>query len=69
LRDLDLEPETTMSNERMEPLELVEKAADADLGRELLAFAAARIMDARGCGGGRRGQGRVQRFGSPGRSK
>jgi hypothetical protein len=38
--------ETTMTNDRMALLELVEKAADADLVREMLAFAAERIMDA-----------------------
>jgi putative transposase len=36
----------TMTDERMALLELVEKAADADLVREMLAFAADRIMDA-----------------------
>jgi putative transposase len=36
----------TMTDERMTLLELVEKAADADLVREMLAFAADRIMDA-----------------------
>ena len=35
-----------MTNERMTLLELVEKSADADLVREMLAFAAERIMDA-----------------------
>jgi hypothetical protein len=35
-----------MTNERLALLELVEKAADADLVRELLAFAAERIMEA-----------------------
>ena len=35
-----------MADERMALLELVEKAADADLVREMLAFAAERIMDA-----------------------
>ncbi len=35
-----------MTNERMALLELVEKSADADLVREMLAFAAGRIMDA-----------------------
>jgi putative transposase len=36
----------TMTDERMALLELVEKAADADLVREMLAFAAERIMEA-----------------------
>jgi transposase-like protein len=35
-----------MTDERMALIELVEKAADADLVREMLAFAAERIMDA-----------------------
>jgi putative transposase len=35
-----------MTDNRMALLELVEKAADADLVREMLAFAAERIMDA-----------------------
>jgi transposase-like protein len=35
-----------MTDERMALLELVEKSADADLVREMLAFAAARILDA-----------------------
>jgi len=35
-----------MTDDRMALLELVEKAADADLVREMLAFAAERIMDA-----------------------
>lgn len=35
-----------MTDERMTLLELVEKSADADLVREMLAFAAERIMDA-----------------------
>src|SRR5210317_2233004 len=37
--------ETTMTDDRMALLELVEKNADADLVRELLAFAAGRLMD------------------------
>jgi len=41
-----LNPETTMTDERMALIELVEKAADVDLVREMLAFAAERIMDA-----------------------
>ena len=35
-----------MTDERMALIELVEKAADADLVREMLAFAAERVMDA-----------------------
>lgn len=35
-----------MTDERMALLELVEKSADTDLVREMLAFAAERIMDA-----------------------
>jgi hypothetical protein len=35
-----------MTDERMALIELVEKAADTDLLREMLAFAAERIMDA-----------------------
>ena len=43
----DLEPtgETTMTDERVALLELVEKDADADLVREMLAFAAERLME------------------------
>jgi transposase-like protein len=37
-------PETTMTDARMALLELIEKDADADLVRELLAFAAERMM-------------------------
>jgi transposase-like protein len=36
----------TMTDDRMTLIELVEKAADADLVRELLAFAAERMMEA-----------------------
>jgi putative transposase len=46
LRDLDPGPEMTMTDERMALIELVEKAADADLVREMRAFAAERMMDA-----------------------
>lgn len=35
-----------MTDEPMALLDLVEKGADADLVRDMLAFAAARIMDA-----------------------
>ena len=35
-----------MTDERMALLELVEKGADADLVRDMLAFAADRIMEA-----------------------
>ena len=38
--------ETTMNDDRMALLELVEKQADGDLVREMLAFAAERIMEA-----------------------
>jgi putative transposase len=38
--------ETTMTNDRMALIELVEKQADGDLVREMLAFAAERIMEA-----------------------
>ena len=42
----DLEPtgETTMTDERMALLELVEKQADGDLVGEMLAFAAERLL-------------------------
>jgi putative transposase len=59
----------TMTNERMALIELVEKGADADLVREMLAFAAERMMDAEvsvltGAGHGVRDPGRqVQRNG------
>jgi len=46
LRDLKPETETTMTEERMALIELVEKQADGDLVREMLAFAAERIMEA-----------------------
>jgi hypothetical protein len=36
LRDLDPEPETTVTDDRMAVLELVEKAADADFVRDML---------------------------------
>jgi hypothetical protein len=38
--ELNLRPETTMTDDRMTLIELIEKGADADLVRELLAFAA-----------------------------
>ena len=59
LRDLEPEPETTMTDERMALIELVEKEADADLVREMLAFAAERIMDAEVEARDRRGEGRA----------
>lgn len=43
---LETELETTMTDDRMTLLELVEKDADCDLVREMLAFAAERLMDA-----------------------
>jgi putative transposase len=43
--ELNLRPETTMTNDRMTLIELIEKGADADLVRELLAFAAERMME------------------------
>jgi hypothetical protein len=46
LRDLEPETERTMTEERMALIELVEKQADGDLVREMLAFAAGRIMEA-----------------------
>jgi len=42
---LNLNQETTMTDDRMNLLELIEKRADADLVREMLAFAAERLMD------------------------
>ena len=39
------ETETTMTDDRMVLIELIEKGADADLVRELLAFAAERMMN------------------------
>src|SRR5215213_718276 len=44
LRSLNLTPEMTMTNDRMGLLELIEKSADADLVRTMLAFAAERLM-------------------------
>jgi len=46
LRDLEPETETTMTEEGMALIELAEKQADGDLVREMLAFAAERIMEA-----------------------
>jgi len=45
LRRLNLGPETTMTDDRMALIELIEKGADGDLVRELLAFAAERMME------------------------
>jgi putative transposase len=44
LRHLTLTPETTMTDERMALIELIEKGADADLIRDMLAFAAERLL-------------------------
>jgi putative transposase len=44
LRGLNLQLETTMTDDRMALIELIEKGADADLVRDLLAFAADRLM-------------------------
>jgi transposase-like protein len=46
LRHLEPTTEMTMTEERMALIELVEKQADGDLVREMLAFAAERIMEA-----------------------
>jgi transposase-like protein len=45
LRDLEPRTEMTMTDERMALIELVENQADRDLVREMLAFAADRIME------------------------
>jgi putative transposase len=45
LRDLKSETEMTMTDDRMALIELFEKQADGDLVREMLAFAAERIME------------------------
>src|SRR3954453_13810263 len=42
---LNLTPEMTMTNARMALLELIEKSADTDLVREMLAFGAERLME------------------------
>jgi putative transposase len=44
LRGLNIQLETTMTEDRMALIELIEKGADADLVRELLAYAADRLM-------------------------
>jgi hypothetical protein len=49
LRGLNLQLETAMTEERMALLELIEKRADADLVRELLAFAAEGLIAAAAC--------------------
>ena len=46
MRHLKPETEMTMTDDRMALMELVEKQADGDLVREMLAFAAERIMEA-----------------------
>jgi len=46
LQHLELRTEMTMTDDRMALIELVEKEADGDLVREMLAFAAGRIMEA-----------------------
>ena len=40
-----LSTETTMTDDRMALLELIEERADADLVREMLGFAAERLME------------------------
>jgi hypothetical protein len=45
LRDLEPITETTMTDDRLALIELVENQADSDLVREMLAFAAERIME------------------------
>ena len=44
LQDSEPGTETTVAGEKMALIELVEKQADGDLAREMLAFAAERIM-------------------------
>ena len=46
LRARTLGPEMTRTDDRMAFLELIEKGADADLVRDMLAFAAGRVMNA-----------------------
>ncbi len=45
MRSLNLTRKTTMTDDRMALLELIEKRADTDLVREMLAFAAERLME------------------------
>src|SRR3712207_7691524 len=44
LRSRTLSTETTMTDDRLALLELIKKSADADLVREMLPFAAGRVM-------------------------
>jgi hypothetical protein len=46
LRELEHETETTMTDDRMALIEVIEKQADGDLVREMLAFTAERMMEA-----------------------
>ena len=55
-----------MTDQRMALIELVEKQADGDLVREMLAFAEERIMETGGRGADRRGEGcAIAAAGSP----